>query len=217
MPALIFDFDGVLVDSEPLHEWAIRQAVAQRGWTFTHEQFISGIVGRGDERAFATIAGWNGAELPDSLAAELLTRKRALMADGIRAGRFEPQPGAVEAVRKAASRGPVAVCSGSVAGVVLPMLEAIGVREHIGVVVTAEDMARPKPAPDGYLLALERLGLRAEACMAVEDTPTGVASAKAAGLRVLAVCHTCPRETLREADHVVDRLANAARLLDMLA
>lgn len=208
MDAMIFDFDGVLVDSEPLHEWAIREAVAPLGWVFTHEQFVEGIVGRGDERAFVTIAGWNRAALGESQAEELLARKRALMASGIAAGRYAVQAHAMEIVTLAASRFPLAVCSGSRASVVRGMLEATGLAPHFRHVITADDVKRAKPAPDGYLLAAQRLGAAARGCVAIEDTPTGIAAAKAAGMRVIGLCHTCSRSALAEADEVLDQIAD---------
>lgn len=213
MDAIIFDFDGVLVDSEPLHEWAIREAVAPLGWRFTHEQFVQGIVGRGDERAFVTIAGWNGGSLADQLASSLLARKRFLMAEGIAAGRYTVQVDAMEIVGLAAARMPLAVCSGSRASVVCGMLEATGLAPHFRHVVTADDVSRAKPAPDGYLLAARRLGAPPERCLAVEDTPTGVESARAAGMRVVAVCHTCDAASLGGAHEVMDRISGLRDLL----
>lgn len=204
---MIFDFDGVLVDSEPLHEWAIREAVTPLGWTFTHEQFVEGIVGRGDERAFVTIAGWNRAAIFEALGSSLLARKRELMAEGIAAGRYAVQPHASEIVALAASRFPLAVCSGSRASVVCGMLEATGLASHFRHVVTADDVTRAKPAPDGYLLAAERLGVAPARCVAIEDTPTGIAAARAAGMQVIGVCHTCSRSALAEADEVLDQIA----------
>lgn len=203
---MIFDFDGVLVDSEPLHEWAIREAVAPLGWTFTHEQFVEGIVGRGDERAFVTIAGWNRAAISEALGSSLLARKRELMAEGIAAGRYAVQAHAMEIVTLAASRFPLAVCSGSRASVVCGMLEATGLAPHFRHVVTADDVSRAKPAPDGYLLAAAKLGVEPARCVAIEDTPTGIAAARAAGMRVIGVCHTCSRSALAEADEALDQI-----------
>jgi beta-phosphoglucomutase len=193
MDAIIFDFDGVLVDSEPLHEWAIREAVTPLGWVFTHEQFVEGIVGRGDERAFVTIAGWNRAQISESLGTSLLARKRELMAEGISAERYAVQPHAREIVELAAARFPLAVCSGSRASVVCGMLEVTGLAPHFRHVITADDVTRAKPAPDGYLLAAARLGVEAARCVAIEDTPTGIAAAKAAGMRVIGFVPHMPR------------------------
>jgi HAD superfamily hydrolase (TIGR01509 family) len=208
--AIIFDFDGVLVDSEPLHEWAIRESVRPLGWDFTRERFFAEIVGRGDENAYRKIAEWNGAAIDERAIRAVLVDKWRLMAEGIEQGRYSIQPGAPEAVRAAKRRGPVGVCSGSVRGTVVPMLGKIGLLDELGTVVCGDDVARMKPAPDGYLLAAERLGVSPGECLAIEDTPTGVRAAKNAGMRVVGVCHTVGREMLLEADEVVGRIADLA-------
>lgn len=201
--AVVFDFDGVLVDSEPMHEEAILRAVRPRGWTFTRERFVAEIVGRGDERAMHTIAAWHGHVLAPGEADALLAAKRSEMDGLIRAGRFAVQPGAVELVQAAAAKRPVAVCSGSRRAVVAPMLEKIGLAPVFRTLVTADDVERPKPHPDGYALACGRLGVAPGEAVAIEDTPTGVAAARAAGMRVVAIACTVPAEALREADEVV--------------
>jgi len=208
--AVIFDFDGVLVDSEPLHEWAIRESVRPHGWSFTRERFFAEIVGRGDENAYRRIAEWNGAAAADEHVRELLEVKWRLMGEGIAAGKFSVQPGAAEQVRAAKGRGPVAVCSGSVGSTVRPMLERIGLLGLLDAVVCGDDVPRMKPAPDGYLLAAKKLGVEPGACLAIEDTPTGVKAAKNAGMRVVAVCHTVGREMLGEADEVVASIGEIA-------
>lgn len=204
--AIIFDFDGVLVDSEPLHEWAIRETVRPLGWTFTTERFFAEIVGRGDENAFRRIAEWNGANADEERVAAQLKVKWGLMGQGIDAEKFTIQPGAVELVRAAKQRGPVGVCSGSVRETVGTMLERIGVRDVLDALVCGDDVPRMKPAPDGYLLAAKMIGVEPGACLAIEDTPTGIRAGKSAGMRVVGVCHTYPREKLHEADVVLDRI-----------
>ncbi len=206
--AIIFDFDGTLVHSEPLHEWAIRESVRPRGWDFSTEAFYANIVGKGDANAFRLIAEWNRApSLDEAGLKELLSIKSDRMDEGIAAGRFEVQPGAVEAVRRAGERGPVAVCSSSLRRAVEPLVRRIGVADLIAALVCGDDVPRLKPAPDGYLATARALGLKPEVCLAIEDTPTGVSAAKAAGMRVMAVCHTYPPEALGEADRVVDRIS----------
>lgn len=206
--AVIFDFDGVLVDSEPLHEWAIRESVRDRGWTFTTEQFVRHIVGKGDENAYRRISEWNGAEMDDAAIRAVLVRKWSLMGDGIRDGRFAVQPGAVDAVRNAAARAPIGLCSGSVRSTVVPMLERIGLLDAFGVVVCGDDVHAMKPDPAGYLKAAGVLGVEPARCTAIEDTPTGVRAAKNAGMRVIAVQHTVPADMLHEADEVVASIAD---------
>lgn len=208
--AFVFDFDGVLVDSEPLHMWAIQEAVWPRGWTFSREQFFASIVGKGDENAFHLIAKWHGASVSPAAMSAFLEVKQGHMRRGIEERRFTVQPGAAEAVRAAHARfdGRIAVCSGSRAGVVVPLLEATGLRELFEFVITHESVVKPKPDPEGYLLAAERLGARVGATGAIEDTPSGVAAAKAAGLWTVAVAHTVVADRLNAADAVLPRIAD---------
>lgn len=205
---VIFDFDGVLVDSEPMHEWAIAESVKDRGWTFSKQQFVEHIVGKGDESAYVNIARWNGATISEDEIGALLRVKWALMERGIVEGRFSVQPGAIECVRAAAARGPVGVCSGSVRSTVEPMLKVIGVHGLLGVIVTADDVAQSKPDPEGYRKAAAALGLDPRRTIAIEDTPTGIAAGKAAGLFVIGVAHTVPAERLHQADQVYTRIAD---------
>ena len=201
--AIIFDFDGVLVDSEPLHEWAIRESVREIGWTFTRERFYAEIVGRGDENAYRKIAEWNGAAISDAGIGAMLKDKWRLMDVGIHADKYTIQPGAAEAVHAAKRRGPVAVCSGSVNATVDSMLRRIGLRDVLDTLVCGDDVPRMKPAPDGYLLAAKQLGVAPSECLAIEDTPTGVKAARSAGMREVGVCHTVGPESLHEATTVL--------------
>lgn len=204
--AVIFDFDGVLVNSEPLHEWAIRESVRPLGWDFSTENFYAHIVGRGDENAYRRIAEWNGARVDESQLKDLLKIKWALMADGIAAGKYEVQPGALEAMQAAKSKYPIAVCSGSVRATVDALLRKLGMRELLTALVCGDDVPNMKPAPDGYLLAAKLLGASPARCMAIEDTPTGVKAARNAGIRVVGVCHTVDAGKLHEADLVLGRI-----------
>lgn len=205
--AIIFDFDGVLVNSEPLHEWAIRTSISHLGWDFSREDFYRHIVGRGDHNAYRRIAEWNHAGLSDEQVNELLRNKWALMARGIAERRFEDQPGAVHVVQRAHTLGPIAVCSGSVRATVDPLLRTLNLRHYLSALVCGDDVPNMKPAPDGYLLAARQLGVDPTHCLAIEDTPTGIKSAKAAGMFVVGVAHTVPREMLHEADAVLGCIA----------
>lgn len=207
--AVIFDFDGVLVESEPLHEWAIAESLKPRGWTFTREQFYQHIVGRGDENAYRRIAEWNGASVSEDEIRDILRQKWALMERGIAEGRFHVQPGATELVTQAASRGPTGLCSGSIGATVRPMLERVKLISKFGAIVTGEQV-KMKPDPEGYLTAAARLNVNPARCLAIEDTPTGVKAAKTAGMFVIAVGHTVPLAMLHEADQVVERIAHVS-------
>jgi beta-phosphoglucomutase len=200
--AIVFDFDGVLVDSEAAHGAALAaagesMALCQPGPP--HDWYI----GLGDVECFRRMAEAGGRTLSEADIALLIERKAEAFAAECRAGNVNVFPGAVELVRAAAEEAPIAVCSGSRRRDILPILETLGLVNLLRTVVTAEDVARTKPDPLPYLLTAERLGVPPGGCVAIEDSPAGVAAAVAAGYgRVHAVCHTFSRNRLAAAHHI---------------
>lgn len=217
MRAIIFDFDGVIADSEPLHEIAVREAVRTMGMDVTHEEFVAEYVGHGDLNCFGGIGRAHGRELSNGEFERLKELKLEALIRLVGERPPRAQPGAVELIRSAAERVPVAVCSGSRKPEVEPILESLGVLECMTAVVTADDVAMTKPDPASYVLAAERLGVEASECVAIEDTPTGIRSAVGAGCFTVAVCHTFEAGELGEADLVVagTRLLTVEGLLGM--
>jgi len=199
--AIVFDFNGTLSDDEPVLVGIYQSLFAEHGRPMTPEQYFAELAGNTEEAIIGSWLGVDGAEL-EALVAERIARYCAI-ADGstIPAERRA-------AVRAAASRGPVGLVSGAYRTEIRPVLEGAAIAELFATVVTAEDVAAGKPAPDGYLLALEHLGdgLRPQDVVALEDTEAGVASAKAAGLHCVGVLGTLPAERLRQADEIVARL-----------
>ena len=111
-----------------------------------------------------------------------------------------------EAVRYAAARVPVAIVSGAFRAEIEPVVAAAGIAGELSMIVTADDVEHGKPHPEGYLLAVERLGVDPARTVAFEDTEAGVSSAKDAGLRCLAVRGTLPDERLGRADELIDAI-----------
>jgi beta-phosphoglucomutase len=116
---------------------------------------------------------------------------------------YEP---AREAVRVAAGAAAVGVVSGATLEEIAPALRAAGLDQFVSAMVTVDDVARGKPNPEGYLIALELLGAGPEGSVAFEDSEPGIEAALAAGLRCVAVLGTLPRERLARADAIVERL-----------
>ncbi|MGP1272284.1 MAG: HAD family hydrolase [Phycisphaerales bacterium] len=202
--AVVFDFDGVIADSEGAHEAAMLATCREVGWSFTPEQYRRELIGYDDRDAYPAIARLNGATIEPSLAARLAESKRRLVEDMIDRGEVRPLPGSLELVRRAAARGPIAICSGALRSEIELMLDRFGVAEHFSVIVAADDVPRAKPDPAGYARAAEILGVPVGALVALEDTPTGVRAARAAVYRrVVGVCHSVPASELHEADLVV--------------
>jgi len=207
--ALMFDFNGTLSHDEPLLCAIYRELFAKHGRPLTEEQYYSRLAGLPEE---AIIGSWLGVDGPllGSLVAERIERYAIAAADGSTV--TDPVR---EAVRYAAARVPVAIVSGAFRAEIVPVVEAAGLATEITAIVAADDVEHCKPHPEGYLLALDRLGVGPGAGIAFEDTEAGIASAKAAGLRCLAVRGTLPDNRLAQADELVDRidLALVERLL----
>lgn len=182
-PAVIFDLDGVLLESEP--RWTVVETELFRryGVTYGQEHKLQ-LVGTG--------LGGTGTQFEAMLdqpgrAAELLEELIELAADDFASG-IDPMPGAVDLVRELAQlKRPMAVASNSFRRLVDVALKGSAFEDAFDVIVAADDVARPKPAPDIFLEACRRLDTRPDRAVAIEDSPTGVASAKAAGLPVIGI------------------------------
>jgi HAD superfamily hydrolase (TIGR01509 family) len=179
--AVIFDMDGVLVDGEPLHFQAVNELLGEEGRAITLEQY---------KPYMGTKSGWR--ELIRDFGLSQSYEYYHARYPGLMLQRYrdlsEPLPGAVALVRSLrATRMPLAVASSSIAPWVEACLSRIGLADVFDVVITGSDVTVGKPAPDIYLLAAERLGVSPAACLAVEDAPAGIASAKAAAMTCWAV------------------------------
>jgi sugar-phosphatase len=172
--ALLLDLDGTLVDSEPIQRAAYRAYFDHRGWDVTD---LSRFTGRRAEDVFVSEPGpWSGAD-PGELSAAIVAMVPADASP-------EPIGGARVLIESAAAAGvPVAIVTSAAPDwVELCLAEVLDVRRHVVVVVTARDVVDGKPDPAGYALACARLGVAAADCVAVEDSPAGVAAAIAAGV-----------------------------------
>lgn len=208
--AVVFDFDGVLANSEPLHFRAFRDVLAEYGLTLTEAAYYERYLGFDDVGAFRAIAadahvGWGDAQV-----AELASRKAERL-EALERGASVLFPGAREAIFRMARHGPLAIASGAIRVEIVRVLDREGLRAFFPVLVAAEDTPESKPHPAPYLTAVELLGAvagRVEPgeCVAVEDSRWGLMSAKGAGLRTVAVTHSYAASNLAEADVVIDHL-----------
>lgn len=188
--AVVFDFDGVIVDSEPAHYRAFQAVLEPRGLGYSWDRYVDHYMGFDDRDGFREAYQAAGREVGEAELEELIAAKHAAFEAEMAAG-LDPIPGAVACVRRLGATYPLAVCSGALRGEILPTLEVLGIAGAFRIVVSAEDVAHSKPDPASYRLAVECLGaaldrdLDPAACVAIEDTPTGAASARDAGLRVI--------------------------------
>ena len=199
MTALLLDFNGTLSDDEGVQCAIFRELFAEQGRPIGEQEYFDELAGRSDPEI---VERWLGAGHP--AAAEVLERRVQLFRERAGDGSTVP-PHVREAVLRAAGRARLAIVSGAARSEVETVLEAAGL-DVFDVIVSAEDVARGKPDPEGYLLALEQLGVRAADAVAIEDAPPGITAAKAAGLHCVAVLGTAPPERLGEADEIASRL-----------
>ncbi|HUK94571.1 MAG TPA: HAD family phosphatase [Gaiellaceae bacterium] len=209
-PGIVFDNDGLLLDTEPCWTRAEEVVFERHGHTFDLAAKHA-LVGTAPETAARVLERL--LEVPgrgEEVSAELY----ALALEEIAAG-AEPRPGAVELLGELDGRWPVAVASNSPRSHLLAGLERTGLAEAFDVVIGVEDIVEPKPAPDIYLRACELLGVRPTASVALEDSPPGAAAARAAGLYVVGVPSVTGVEL--EADAVFESLADPGVLETIVA
>ncbi len=209
--AVIFDFDGTIADSEPLHLAAFQAVLAEElGLDLTEEEYAERYLAFDDRLLFTHVLGDRGVVVEPERFEQLLERKEARYREIAHAPRI--LPGAAEMIRAASAHWPLAIASGALGHEVRPVLERAGLLDCFPVIVTAEMVSRGKPDPESFLAALERIDERAAepipaaSCLVVEDSVAGVRSGRAAGMRTLAVTTSYPAEKLTMADRVVDSL-----------
>jgi len=182
--AVVFDLDGVLIDSEPVWERVRRGLVAERGghWAPDAQRRLMGMSTPEWARYLSEDLGVGLP--PDQVAAEVTARMAASYRE-----RIPFLPGAAEAVRRLAARWPLGLASSAPAVLIETVLKTAGLRDRFQVTMSTEQVPRGKPAPDIYLAVTARLGVAPADCAAVEDSSNGLRSAAAAGLRVIAIPH----------------------------
>lgn len=209
--AIVFDFDGVIANSEPLHYRAFRDVLAERGIALAEREYYDRYLGFDDVGAFEAIARDRGRPLTLREVADL-TASKALRMEALERDVSVLFPGARAAIERMAGVGATAIASGAIRAEILRVLEHEQLVRFFQAIVGAEDAPKSKPAPDPYLRAVELLSetvdraLRATECAAIEDSRWGVESARAAGLRVIGITHTYTSDALAGADVVIDHL-----------
>ena len=178
---MLFDLDGVLADTEPLHWAAYREVLLELGVDVGLEEYRHKFISRGGGPEYAVEAYG----LPIT-ADELRARKLPRYLDRLRRG-VPPRPGARAALERLRGGWRTAVATNSVRTEVDLILGSLGLASLLDTVVTREDYRTAKPAPDAYLTAATRLGLSAGECVVIEDTPRGLGAALAAGMRAVAL------------------------------
>lgn len=199
--AVVFDMDGLLLDTEVLWQRAEGRLFARHGDEFTFEDKLT---------VMGTSAGFTGEfyarrlDLPAEDAPQLIRELTELMLEELQAD-VDARPGAIELVKRLKGRIPLGLATNSPRFLVDAALTSAGFTDAFDAVVSSDDVEHHKPAPDLYLLACERLGVAPADALALEDTASGIASAKAAGLTCIAVPQFAETD-VSAADRVIDSL-----------
>jgi beta-phosphoglucomutase len=195
--AVAFDFNGTISDDEPVLARVYQELLGELGHPLTVDEYYEHLAGHTDEELFTR---WLGRSSPE-LIEERVRRYNALVVDG-----STVHEDVRAAVRWAAERMPVALVSAALRDEIEPVLGSSGLRDAFSVVLSQDDVTHGKPDPQPYLLAAERLGIAPTELLVFEDTDVGVASAKAAGARVVGLTRTLGAERMAAADALVDRI-----------
>ncbi len=212
LQAIIWDLDGVIVDSSEQHRLSWQQLAAETGVTFTDEDFWKTF---GRSNAAIIPLHW-GAGLSAEEIAALADRKEVYFRELLK-GHLHALPGSLELMQAARAAGlKQSLASSAPMDNIMVISEGLGLERWLDAFVSGDKLPRGKPAPDIFLLAAERLGVAPAHCIVIEDAPAGVAAARAAGMRCLAVTNSHPAASLADANRVVDSLAEV-RLADLRA
>ena len=210
--AVIFDFNGVIVDDEPLHLELFQVILAEEGISLTGAEYHAKYLGFDDRGAFTAALADAGRTSDARFIADLIERKAVLYRDAINA-RYLLFPGVVELVKRLALKFPMAIASGALRNEIELVLARGGIRYCFQAIIAAEDVSTCKPDPEGYMKALTALNsngarsIQPGECLVIEDSVAGVEAAKRAGMHCLAVTNSYRAEELKEADWIVESLA----------
>jgi beta-phosphoglucomutase len=211
LQAIVFDFDGVIANSEPLHLKAFQQALAAEGVALSPADYYARYLGYDDVGLFEALARDRGIVMSGDEVRALVVRKGERMQNLLHSGSVL-FPGATEFIREAAAAVPIAIASGAMRHEIEEVIDAAGMTDLFSTIVAAGDTPQSKPSPEPYRLALERLresigrDIDARRSVAIEDSRWGLESAHGAGLRLVGVTNSYPAHELTGAELVVESL-----------
>jgi beta-phosphoglucomutase len=211
--AVIFDFNGIIVDDEPIHFELFQRVLNEEGLTLTESEYYARYLGFDDRGAFTAAFRDHAQPLPQSKLEQLIERKAAYYQEDIKT-KMRVFPGVQSLIPILARELPLAIASGALRNEIDIILSSIGLRNEFCAIVSAEDVDRGKPEPEIFLKALAQLNtsfdgrpaISASECLVIEDSKEGVRGARRAGMKCLAVTNSHPPELLAQADRVTDTL-----------
>ena len=213
--AVLFDFDGVIVNSEPLHFHAFHEVLHEEHIEITEDEYYQELIGFDDRGAFKHVFEKHARPLDPKSFLRVMTRKSEVVMDLISRRKYQALPGVEGFVRGLWRNYPLAICSGALREEIEAMLEGVNLRDCFPVIVAAEDVTVGKPDPQGYLLTVKLLSekfktnLTPADCLIVEDAPTVIRSVRTVGFKTVGVATSYPLEKLSDADYAVKSLESS--------
>ncbi|NCC53140.1 MAG: HAD family phosphatase [Spartobacteria bacterium] len=213
LTGVCFDFDGIIVDTEPLHYQAFEEVIAEDGLHYTWAEYVNYFIGFDDRDGFRALFERAGRALPEARLPGLIDKKAKAFMRIAASAEVRLYPGVEALLKSLRGHLPLALCSGALRSDVDPILNRFDLASCFDVMVTAEEVRRSKPDPESYLLACARMkqafpdhDWSTGRALAIEDTPAGIASAQGAGLSVLAITNSYSRTELQTANIILDTL-----------
>lgn len=211
--AVIFDFNGILVDDEPIHLELFRRVLKEEGISLSDREYYARYLGMDDKGCFRAAFRERGRSIEERQLRQLIQRKADYYRESVKTN-VRVFPGVRELVSLAAARFPLAIASGALRSEIEMIIERFGLKNYFQVIVSSEDITEGKPNPEVFLKALSRLNesprgaqsIRPSECLVIEDSKEGILGAHRAGIKCLAVANSHPADQLSEADAVVRSL-----------
>jgi HAD superfamily hydrolase (TIGR01509 family) len=217
LKAILFDFNGVIINDEPIHQGLIKDILLQENLLPDESEYRDLCLGKSDRACLQDILSRRGRVLSDAYIAKLVQQKSEAYQKKLAALENLPiYPEISDFLAQLQEKQlPMAIVTGSVRAGVELVIERAAITQYFSVIITDEDVSEGKPQPEGYLLAIEKLNqqnpnlrLKPSECLAIEDTPPGIEAAKRAGIQVVGVTNSYPLHMLqRQADWAVDYLS----------
>jgi beta-phosphoglucomutase len=212
--AVIFDFDGVIVDTEPIHYQAFQNLLEPLGLGYSWDEYTTRYMGFDDRDAFREAFRMHKKEINERELKEFINLKAAYFKDVVEQG-VKPYSGVLELIKELSEKKvALAISSGALRSDILPILKQLNIYDSFSYIITADDVTHSKPDPASYMMAKQKLAdnfpekISSNTVMyAIEDTPAGIQSAKGAGLTVIAITNSYESDILHQADIVINNLS----------
>ena len=210
---IIFDMNGVIIDDEPLHEAAIKEVCLLRGITFFSDEYKKLYMGVSDKTCFQIII--QKYNLVGAGIEELLTQKTIIYKQ-LLASNIKEVPGVVQAIETLSKTFDLALASSATREEIEMILKHFKIKSYFKEIVSTEDVSLCKPNPEPYLLVAEKLNVSPEFCLVIEDSISGVSSARAAGMKCIAITTNNNKQDLCDADFIIDNFSKIYRIVYQL-